>query len=274
MNIALIFKFWHSNIMENLFHWIADPAHWMSLITLTFLEVVLGIDNLLFISIGVSKLQGKQRDLASNIGVWGAMVLRILMLGGIFWIISLGANALFTLPHAYGELVGHGNEEAIKEAVEVTIKDLILIGGGLFLLYKATEEIHASVEGTGHEEGKAATNFNSVIIQLITINIVFSMDSVITAVGMTDVLGIMILAVILSTFVMAVAAKPLTTFVDAHPTVKTLALAFILLVGVALIADGAGVHIPRGFLYFSLAFSLGVEMINILQRKKNVNGGH
>lgn len=255
--------------MENLFGWLSDPAAWVSLLTLTFLEIVLGVDNLLFISIGVSKLQGAQRNKASNIGVWGAMILRIIMLGGIFWIISLGKNALFTLPNFYGELVGHGDAHAIAEAVEVTIKDLILIGGGLFLLYKATEEIHASVEGTGHEEGNAATSFNAVILQLLMINIVFSMDSVITAVGMTDILGIMILAVILSTFVMAVAAKPLTTFVDKHPTVKTLALAFILLVGVALVADGMGVHIPRGFLYFSLAFSMGVEILNIAQRKND-----
>lgn len=255
--------------MENFFHWIADPAHWVSLLTLTFLEVVLGIDNLLFVSIAVSKLKGKQRTQASNIGVWGAMLLRILMLGGIFWIISLGANALFTLPQFYGDIAGHGDAHAIKEAVEVTIKDLILIGGGLFLLYKATEEIHASVEGTGHEEGEAKTNFKAVVMQLAFINIVFSMDSVITAVGMTDVLGIMILAVILSTFVMAVAAKPLTEFVERHPTIKTLALAFILLVGVALVADGLGFHIPRGFLYFSLAFSMGVELINIQQRKKS-----
>jgi predicted tellurium resistance membrane protein TerC len=253
--------------MQDLLAWTADPSHWVSLLTLTFLEVVLGIDNLLFVSIAVSKLQGKERDKASNIGVWGAMVLRIIMLGGIFWIISLGANALFTLPLGYGELIGHGDAHAIKEAIEVTIKDLILIGGGLFLLYKATEEIHASVEGTGHEEGTAQSGFNAVIMQLLFINIVFSMDSVITAVGMTDVLAIMILAVVLSTFVMAVAAKPLTAFVDNHPTVKTLALAFILLVGVALVADGLGFHIPRGFLYFSLAFSMGVELINIAQRK-------
>lgn len=257
--------------MTELFAWISSPPHWVSLLTLTFLEIVLGVDNLLFISIGVSKLKGNERTRASNIGVWGAMVLRIIMLGGIFWIISLGANALFILPQMYGELVGHGDVHAIQEAIEITAKDLILIGGGVFLLYKATEEIHASVEGTAHEESEAATNFNAVIMQLILINIVFSMDSVITAVGMTDVLMIMILAVILSTFVMAVAAKPLTNFVEAHPTIKTLALAFILLVGVALVADGMGVHIPRGFLYFSLAFSMCVELINIAQRKKTVN---
>ncbi len=261
--------FWQYRFMTDLFTWTSEPSHWISLLTLTFLEIVLGVDNLLFISIGVSKLKGAQRNRASNIGVWGAMVLRIIMLGGIFWIISLGANALLTLPHLYGEMVGHGDPHAIQEAIEITAKDLILIGGGIFLLYKATEEIHASVEGTGHEEGQAATNFNAVIVQLIFINIVFSMDSVITAVGMTDVLMIMILAVVLSTFVMAVAAKPLTDFVEEHPTIKTLALAFILLVGVALIADGMGVHIPRGFLYFSLAFSIGVELINIAQRKKS-----
>lgn len=256
--------------MENIFHWVNDPSQWISLLTLTFLEVVLGIDNLLFVSIAVSKLKGKQKDFASKAGVWGAMLLRIIMLGGVVWIVSLGKNALFTLPHFYGEMIGHGDPHAIKEAVEVTIKDLILIGGGLFLLYKATEEIHASVEGTHQEETEAKLSFNAVIVQLMVINIVFSMDSVITAVGMTDIISIMILAVILSTFVMAGAAKPLTAFVEKHPTVKTLALAFILLVGVALVADGLGFHIPRGFLYFSLVFSLGVEVINIMQRKKAV----
>lgn len=254
--------------MEMFFSWIDNPSHWVSLLTLTFLEVVLGIDNLLFVSIACSKLQGKERARANNVGIWGAMVLRIIMLGGIFWIVNLGKNALFVLPQFYGDLVGHGDAHAIAEAVEVTIKDIILIGGGLFLLYKATEEIHASVEGTGHEQGEAKSSLNAVLLQLIFINIVFSLDSVITAVGMTDIIAIMILAVILSTFVMVVAAKPLTNFVEEHPTVKTLALAFILLVGVALVADGLGFHIPRGFLYFSLAFSMGVELINIAQRKK------
>lgn len=253
--------------MDSLFHWIADPSHWVSLITLTFLEIVLGIDNLLFVSIGVSKLHGGERKRAQNFGIWGAMVLRILMLGGIFWIVNLGKNALFTLPAFYGDAIGHGEPHAIKEAIEVTIKDLILIGGGLFLLYKATEEIHASVEGTHQEESEAKSSFNAVILQLLLINIVFSMDSVITAIGMTDVIAIMIMAVVLSTFVMIGAATPLTNFVDKHPTVKTLALAFILLVGVALVADGLGVHIPRGFLYFALAFSIGVELINIAQKK-------
>ncbi|KAF0108054.1 MAG: TerC family membrane protein [Hyphomonadaceae bacterium] len=253
--------------MEMLIGWIDSPANWISLLTLTFLEVVLGIDNLLFVSIAVGKLQGKQRTTANRVGIWGAMVLRVLMLGGIFWIVSLGQNALFTLPTFYGDAVGHGDAHAIKEAIEVTIKDLILIGGGLFLLYKATDEIHASVEGTGHEETEAKSNFNAVLMQLIVINIVFSMDSVITAVGMTDIIAIMILAVVFSTLVMAVAAAPLTNFVEKHPTIKTLALAFILLVGVALVADGLGFHIPRGFLYFSLAFSIGVELINIAQRK-------
>lgn len=258
--------------MAELLAWVENPAAWMSLITLTFLEIVLGIDNLLFVSIAISKLKGKEREIGQNVGIWGAMVLRMLMLGGIFWIVSLGKNALFTLPLAYGELVGHGNPEMIKEAVEVTIKDLILIGGGIFLLYKATEEIHASVEGTHHEEGEAKASLNSVIMQLIVINIIFSMDSVITAVGMTDHLGIMILAVILSTFVMAFASTPISTFIEKHPTVKTLALAFILLVGISLVAEGLGVHIPRGFLYFSLAFSMGVEILNILQRKNE--GAH
>jgi len=150
---------------------------------------------------------------------------------------------------------------------EVTLKDVILFAGGLFLLWKGTQEIHSSVEGTGHEEASAKSGFSAVIVQLIVINIVFSLDSVITAVGMTTMLPVMITAVVLSTIVMAIAADPLAKFIANHPTTKMLALAFILLVGVALVADGLGFHIPRGYLYFAIAFSLGVELLNIQARK-------
>ncbi len=150
----------------------------------------------------------------------------------------------------------------------MTVKDLILLAGGLFLLWKGTQEIHASVEGTGHEQANARASFNAVVVQLLIINIVFSLDSVITAIGMTDMLPVMFAAVILSTLVMAVAATPLASFIEKHPTTKMLALAFILLVGVALVADGAGFHIPRGYLYFAIAFSLFVELLNIRMRRK------
>ena len=254
---------------------LSSPAFWGSLVTLTFLEIVLGIDNLLFVSIAVGNLKGKAQKTARRIGVWGAMVLRIAMLGGIFWIIGLDKEPLFVLPAFLGSMFGHGDEHAIAAFTEVTVKDLILLSGGLFLLWKGTQEIHASVEGTGHEAENAKTSFAAVAVQLLVINIVFSLDSVITAIGMTDMLAVMFAAVILSTIVMAVAATPLGSFIDDHPTTKMLALAFILLVGVALFADGAGFHIPRGYLYFAIAFSLFVELLNIRARRKtDVSPGH
>lgn len=251
---------------------LTSPAFWGSLATLTFLEIVLGVDNLLFVSIAVSNLKGKAQDAARRIGVWGAMVLRIAMLGGVFWIIGLDKEPIFHLPDALAEFVAHGDEHAQHAFADITVKDLILFVGGLFLLWKGTQEIHSAVEGTGHEQSKAKTSFGAVILQLLVINIVFSLDSVITAVGMTNMLAVMFAAVILSTFVMAIAAAPLASFIDKHPTTKMLALAFILLVGVALVADGAGFHIPRGYLYFAIAFSMFVELLNIRARGKSAAG--
>ena len=251
---------------------LATPEFWGSLITLTFLEVVLGIDNLLFVSIAVSKLSGNAQDRARRIGVWGAMILRIVMLGAIFWIIKLDAEPVFHLPAAIVSFLANGDAHAAESLGAVTVKDLILLGGGLFLLWKGTQEIHNAVEGVGHEEEKAATTFIGVVIQLFIINTVFSLDSVITAVGMTDILSVMVTAIVLSTIVMAIAANPLGAFIDRHPTTKMLALAFILLVGVALVADGAGFHIPRGYLYFAIAFSLFVEMLNIRARGNRTAG--
>jgi predicted tellurium resistance membrane protein TerC len=248
---------------------LATPAFWVSLSALTFLEIVLGIDNLLFVSIAVGKLKGKQQASARRFGVWGAMVLRIVMLAGIFWIIQLEAAPLFSLPEGWAAILGTEDEHAVHAFTSFTVKDLILLGGGLFLLVKGTQEIHASVQGAAHEESEAKSEFNAVLVQLAVINIVFSLDSVITAVGMTDILAVMILAVVLSTLVMAIAARPLAEYIDKHPTLKMLALAFILLVGVALVADGLGFHIPRGYLYFAIAFSLGVELLNIRARTKS-----
>ncbi|MFZ4602377.1 MAG: TerC family protein [Caulobacterales bacterium] len=246
---------------------LASPAFWASLATLTFLEIVLGIDNLLFVSIAVGKLKGAEQERARRIGIWGAMGLRIVMLAGIFWIINLDKHPLFELSPSLAPLFGKDGEHA-EAFLQVTVKDLILFAGGLFLLWKGTQEIHQTVEGTHHEETAAPATYTSVVIQLFVINFVFSLDSVITAVGMTDILPVMIAAVVLSTVVMAFASKPLATFIEAHPTTKMLALAFILLVGVALIADSAGFHIPRGYLYFAIAFSLGVELLNIRARRK------
>lgn len=245
---------------------LSTPAFWVSLSALTFLEIVLGIDNLLFVSIAVGKLKDAQQRRARRFGVWGAMVLRILMLSGIFWIIQLEESPLFHLPEAWAGMIGIN--EHVEEFTAFTVKDLILLAGGLFLLVKGTQEIHSSVQGTHHEQAAAKSDFTSVLVQLAVINIVFSLDSVITAVGMTTMLEVMILAVVLSTLVMAVAARPLSDFIDKHPTMKMLALAFILLVGVALVADGLGFHIPRGYLYFAIAFSLVVELLNIRARAK------
>lgn len=253
---------------------LSSPAFWGSLVTLTFLEIVLGIDNLLFVSIAVGNLKGKAQGAARRFGVWGAMVLRIAMLGGVFWIIGLDKEPIFHLPHALAEFVAHGDEHAQHAFADITVKDLILFAGGLFLLWKGTQEIHSAVEGTGHEQSNAGTSFGAVVLQLLVINIVFSLDSVITAIGMTTLLPVMFAAVILSTFVMAVAATPLASFIEKHPTTKMLALAFILLVGVALVADGAGFHIPRGYLYFAIAFSLFVELLNIRARGKSAASGH
>jgi predicted tellurium resistance membrane protein TerC len=246
---------------------IATPAFWVSLSALTFLEIVLGIDNLLFVSIAIGKLKGKQQSQARRFGVWGAMVLRIIMLSGIFFIIQLDEHPLIVLPDSWPAMLGI--TEHVDEFVAFTVKDLILLGGGLFLLVKGTQEIHAAVQGAHHEESEAKNKFADVLVQLVVINIVFSLDSVITAVGMTDILIVMIAAVVLSTLVMAVASKPLADYIDENPTMKMLALAFILLVGVALVADGLGFHIPRGYLYFAIAFSLVVELLNIRARRKS-----
>ncbi|GAB4530771.1 MAG: TerC family protein [Amphiplicatus sp.] len=247
---------------------IASPAFWGSLATLTFLEIVLGIDNLLFISIAIGKLKGAQHDFARRFGVWGAMILRIAMLGAIFWIISLETKALFALPEGLAAFLAGGDAHARAAIQAVTAKDLVLLAGGLFLLWKGTTEVHAAVEGTGHEEAKAKSALSGVLVQLLVINVVFSLDSVITAVGLTNILAVMIAAVVLSTIVMAFAAAPLAVFIEKHPTTKMLALAFILLIGVALVADGAGFHIPRGYLYFAIAFSLAVELLNIRARSQ------
>jgi predicted tellurium resistance membrane protein TerC len=252
---------------------LSSPAFWGSLATLTFLEIVLGIDNLLFVSIATGKLTGKDKVTATRVGVWGAMGLRIVMLGLIFVIIESDKSALFHLPDWFASLASGGDEEAKHHIGEVTVKDLILFAGGLFLLWKGTQEIHSSVEGTGHEQNEAKTSLTAVIVQLFVINTVFSLDSVITAVGMTDDLKVMVTAVILSTIVMAFAAEPLGKFIARHPTTKMLALAFILLVGVALVADGLGFHIPRGYLYFAIAFSLAVELLNIQTRKNKADAG-
>lgn len=231
---------------------LTSPEAWASLLTLTVLEIVLGIDNIIFISIVSSRLPPEQQNKARSIGLMLALVMRILLLSLIFWIAHL-TEPLFTVFEQ-----------------EISWRDIILIGGGLFLLVKGTMEIHHSVEST--EEDRNAlkkVTFGAVLAQIMVLDVVFSLDSVITAIGMAEERSIMIAAVVIAIGVMLFAAKPISDFVNRHPTVKMLALSFLLLVGMALIADGFEYHIPRGYLYFAVAFSLGVECLNIWVRKKN-----
>ncbi len=231
--------------------WLTDPQIWIALVTLTVLEIVLGIDNVIFISILAGKLPPADRARARRLGLAGAMLTRILLLLSLTWIMRL-TRALFTA-------LGHA----------VTGRDLILIGGGLFLIFKATREIHDKLEGeVGHRSARVAASFSAVIVQIMLLDIVFSLDSVITAVGMARQIGVMVAAVVLAVVVMLAFAGPVADFVERHPTVKMLALSFLLLIGVNLIADGSGVHVPKGYTYFAMGFSVFVEMLNLRLKAK------
>ena len=231
--------------------WITSPEAWIALTTLTFLEIVLGVDNIIFISILVGRLPKEQRQRGRVLGLAFAMGTRILLLLLLTWIMRLQA-VLFSV-----------------RDVEISGRDLILIGGGLFLLAKATLEIHDSLEGEEHQDGQAPkhSGFLSVIIQIGLIDIVFSLDSVITAVGLVDQLAVMIIAIVIAVGVMMFAAAAIGRFVDNHPTIKMLALSFLVLIGVALIGEGIDVHIPKGYIYFAMAFSVVVEMLNLRIRR-------
>jgi predicted tellurium resistance membrane protein TerC len=232
--------------------WLLDPQAWIALATLTVLEIVLGVDNIIFISILVGRLPARQRQRARVVGLALAMATRVLLLLTLAWIMGL------TRP-LFGVL-----------GREVSGRDLILVAGGLFLLWKSVHEIHNSLEGeTEHRRGAAGAGFAAVIAQIAVIDIVFSLDSVITAVGMVDDVGVMITAIVLAVLVMMFAAKPIGEFVDRHPTIKMLALSFLILVGFALLADGFNFHIPKGYVYFAMAFSVGVEMLNLRVRAKH-----
>ena len=222
----------------------------VALITLTFLEIVLGVDNVIFISILSSKLLGSQQARARRLGLLAAMGTRILLLFSVVWIIRLTAPLFYILGRP------------------ISGRNLILVGGGLFLLAKATIEIHERLEGEeGHSSARVRPSFAAVIIQIMVLDVVFSLDSVITAVGMADEITIMITAVILAVAVMIFSAGPISSFVNRHPTVKVLALSFLLLIGVSLIGEGLGLHIPKGYIYFAMAFSVFVEMINLRVRR-------
>lgn len=231
--------------------WMSNPESWIALLTLTVLEIVLGIDNVIFISILAGKLPKDQQGKARKLGLGLAMFIRLALLASIAWIARL-TNPLFTV-------LGQ----------EISGRDLILLGGGLFLLAKATHEIHNRLEGEeGHASAKVAASFTAVIVQILALDIVFSLDSVITAVGMADELVIMMAAVIIAVGVMLFAAGPVSEFVEKHPTVKMLALSFLLLIGMSLVAEGLDQHISKGYIYFAMGFSVFVEMLNLRMHKK------
>ena len=237
--------------------WLTDPQAWVALATLTALEIVLGIDNVVFISILAGKLPKQDQAKARRLGLMMAMLMRIALLFSLSWIIRLTAP-LFTV-------IGQ----------EISGRDLVLIFGGLFLLAKSTHEIHGRLEG---DEGEASVrvrpSLRSVLIQIVLLDIVFSLDSVITAVGMADDIGVMVTAVVIAVGFMMLFAGPISAFVEEHPTIKMLALSFLLLIGVTLIAEGFDRHIPKGYIYFAMAFSLGVEMLNLKMRKSRTEHVH
>src|SRR5262245_37487431 len=227
-------------------HWLADPGSWVALVTLTVLEIVLGVDNIVFLSILAGKLPAALRERARRIGLALAMLMRIALLPSLAWVVRLTAPFFTVL----------GNE--------ISGRDIILIVGGLFLLAKSTHEIHQKLEGEeGLRAARAAPSFVGVLVQIVLLDIVFSLDSVITAVGMAREVGVMIAAVVLAVAFMMVFARAIGEFVERHPTVKMLALSFLLLIGVSLIADGLDHHIPKGYIYFAMAFSVLVEMLNL-----------
>jgi predicted tellurium resistance membrane protein TerC len=236
----------------NVLSLLTDPNAWAALATLTVLEIVLGIDNLVFISILTARLEGASGRRARQVGLTLAFVFRVIMLAGLTWLMGLTAP-LFRIFR-----------------MDISWRDIILIGGGLFLIAKATHEIHAEVEGRGGntEVSPPRPTFAWVIVQLVAVDLVFSLDSIITAIGMAEDLEVMIAAVVIAMIIMYAAAGPVTSFIAEHPTTKMLALAFLVLIGVALVADGFEFHIPRGYIYFAMAFAAAVEAFNVVAKRR------
>ena len=234
-----------------MFEWITSPEAWIALGTLTALEIVLGIDNIIFISILVGRLPEHQREIGRRVGISLAMLTRLALLFSIAWVMGL--------KETWFSVLGQ----------DISGRDVILITGGLFLLFKSTHEIHNSLEGVEEETTvPKVAGLASVLVQIAILDIVFSLDSVITAVGLVDYVSIMAIAIIIAVVIMLMAAKSIGDFVDRHPTIKMLALSFLILVGVTLIVEGFDVHVPKGYIYFAMAFSISVEMLNIRMRKK------
>ena len=254
--------------MDALITLFSDPAAWAALVTLIVMEVVLGIDNLIFISILSNKLPEGQRQKARRVGIGLALIMRLALLSTIAWIVGLTAP-VFDLGISGGP-DGHGGTTF---ETQFSWRDLILIAGGLFLVWKATKEIHHNVDPTPNDDlfdtvQTAGMNFSAAIVQILLLDIVFSIDSILTAVGMTEHLPIMVVAVVFAVLVMLLAADPLANFINRNPTVVMLALGFLLMIGAVLIADGFGVHVPKGYIYAAMAFSAGVEMLNIVARRR------
>jgi predicted tellurium resistance membrane protein TerC len=236
---------------DAMFEWLAHPDAWIALGTLTALEIVLGIDNIIFISVLVGRLPEQRRVYARRVGLGLALIARLVLLFSISWVMGLTESWLTVFGHA------------------ISGRDVILVAGGMFLLAKATHEIHNSLEGSEESDTTAgAASLGMVLIQIALLDVVFSLDSVITAVGLVEQVSIMAIAIILAVVVMLVAAKSIGDFVDEHPTIKILALSFLILVGVTLMMEGFDVHVPKGYIYFSMGFSVGVEMLNIRMRRK------
>jgi len=236
--------------MDALLAIVSDPQVWIAFFTLTALELVLGIDNIIFISILVDKLPPKERETARRIGLFLAMFMRVGLLLMLSWIVGMTAP-LFTIT-----------------GTDISGRDLILLLGGLFLVWKSTKEVHQLTEGEeGHASGRVKASFSAIILQIIIIDMVFSLDSIITAIGMAQDIEIMVAAVVIACFVMYVSSGPVAKFVANHPTTKMLALAFLVLIGVALVADGFKFHIPRGYIYFAIVFAAAVELFNVLARR-------
>jgi predicted tellurium resistance membrane protein TerC len=236
-----------------MFAWITSPESWIALGTLTALEIVLGIDNIIFISILVGRLPARKRDIGRKAGLLLAMLSRLVLLFSVVWVANL-TQPWFSI---FGQ--------------DISGRDIILIGGGMFLLAKATHEIHSSLEGSGESKPLIQkVTMAAVLFQIALLDIVFSLDSVITAVGLVRHISIMAIAIIMAVGIMLFAAKPIADFVDAHPTIKILALSFLILVGVTLIVEGFDVHVPKGYIYFAMAFSVSVEMLNLRLRKKQI----
>lgn len=233
--------------------WLTNPQAWIALVTLTALEIVLGIDNIIFISVLVSRLPHKKRNKARVLGLGLAMLTRIALLLSITWVMKLTAP-LFSV---FTE--------------EISGRDMILIVGGLFLLWKSTLEIHKSLEGEGETRGaKAAAGFAAILAQIAVLDIIFSLDSVITAVGLANDVEVMVVAIVLAVIVMMLSSRGIGEFVDKHPTIKILALSFLVVIGVTLFAEGFDFHVPKGYIYFAMAFSVTVEMLNLKMRKRAV----